>query len=281
LFLLTTTLLGACLITVFILGYENKDLKERLYPIQRDNPIWMEYISTNSPNMIVLGDYFFMFEPHQKEDRRIFLRDNRVNNIDDYNSKFSTFARPWQPLEFTYMAEATVFSMVDIIPILKINNQPIATKQSSEINWADLNQNNIIFTGTIKGIGELEKLLPNFQIQIKRDSLYQFERLDDSGNVVEIYPLPRKLPNEMMTDYAFVGKIKGPGNHPVMIIMSGDDVGISSAVKTVTSPDLVNELQTQFPDVSLEPPFYFEMVLKVEGLRRSYFNHEIVYFKAH
>ena len=199
--------------------------------------------------------------------------------MEDYNSRISSFYRPWEPLEFTYLREATAISMMDILPILKMRYDQIVVKQSSELEWTDFDQYNIIFSGTIKCINELEKLLPNFHIQVERDSVYQLQRLDEEGEVAEIYTLPRSDQNNMMTDYAYVGKIKGPGHHTVMFITSGDDVGLRSAVKTVTSPDFQNELNQQFPDISFESPFYFEMIMKVEGLRRTGFNDEIVYFK--
>jgi hypothetical protein len=279
LFFILTALFGISLSALVYLYLQNRELKARFYPVQNDNPVWKEFISSDIPIMILLGDHFFMYEMHEEENRRIFIRDSRINSLEDYNSKNPSFYRPWKPLEFTYLREATAISMMDILPILKMRDQQIVVKQSSELEWTDFDQYNIIFAGTIKCINELEKLLPNFHIRVERDSVYQLQRLDDSGNVAEIYTLPRSDQNNMMTDYAYVGKIKGPGNHTVMFITSGDDVGLRSAVKTVTSPDFQHDLNQQFPDIAFESPFYFEMIMKVEGLRRTGFNYEIVYFK--
>lgn len=279
LFFILAALFGISVTALVYLFLQNRELKERFYPVQRDNPVWKEFISSDIPTMILLGDHFFMYEMHENENRRIFIRDSRVNSMEDYNSRISSFSRPFEPLEFTYLREATAISMMDIIPILKIRDQQIVVKQSSEIEWTDFDQYNIIFSGTVKCINKLEKLLPSFNIRVERDSVYQLLRLDESGDVAEIYTLPRSDQNNMMTDYAYVGKIKGPGNHSVMFITSGDDVGLRSAVKTVTSPDFQHDLSRQFPDIAFESPFYFEMIMKVEGLRRTGFNHEIVYFK--
>jgi hypothetical protein len=279
LFLILAALFGISVMALVLLFLQNRALKERFYPVKKDNRVWKEYISSDIPTMIVLGDHFFMYEMHERENRRIFIRDSRVNSMEEYNSRISSFYRPWKPLEFTYLREATAISIMDILPILKMRDQPIVVKQSSELEWTDFDQFNIIFCGTVKCINELEKLLPSFHIRVERDSVYQLQRLDDSGEVAEIYTLPRSDQNNMMTDYAYVGKIKGPGNHTVMFITSGDDVGLSSAVKTVTSPDFKNYLNQQFPDISFESPFYFEMIMKVEGLRRTGFNYKIIYFK--
>jgi hypothetical protein len=258
---------------------KNRELEKRFFPVESDNAIWHEFISSGIPPMIVMGDHFFMYEMHEKEKRRIFIRDTRVNSLEEYNSKSSTMLRPWQPLEFTYLTEATAISMTEILPVLMMNPQKTVVKQASQLIWADFNQFNIIFTGTVKCTFELQKLLPNFHIQVERDSVYQLQRLDDRGDVVEIYPLPRSGPNNMITDYAYVGKIRGPGNHAVMIITSGDDVGLNYAVKTLVSPDFTNKLKQQYPGISSESPFYFEMILKVEGVRRTEFKSEIVFFR--
>ena len=75
------------------------------------------------------------------------------------------------------------------------------------------------------------------------------------------------------------GKIKGPGNNTVLLIASGDEVGLAQAVKTVTSPDFLDDLKSQFSDISFENPFYFEMILKTEGFGRTGFTSDIIYFK--
>jgi hypothetical protein len=114
---------------------------------------------------------------------------------------------------------------------------------------------------------------------VERDSVYQLQRLDEEGNVAETYSLPRTDAGEMMTDYSFVGKIRGASGNTLMVIASGEDVGLINAVRTITSPDFGSFLQESYPETSFQTPFYFEMFLRTNGVRNTDFGHEIVYFR--
>ncbi len=78
------------LLVFFILGAaylytENRSLKSQFYPIKKDNPIWSEFINSEVPTSLVLGDYFFMYE--MQDNRRIFVRDARVNSMEEFDEK--------------------------------------------------------------------------------------------------------------------------------------------------------------------------------------------------
>jgi hypothetical protein len=274
LFLAIISILG-----VIFLLFQNKNLKTDLYPVTKNNPIWYEYTHSGIPNMLVIGDYFFMYEMHEKENRRVFIRDSRINNLEEYEENSPNFYSDWLPLEFTYLRKGVAISSLTVVPILKMSDQEVLIKQSSELLWEDFDMSNLVYTGTIKGFNILEKLLPDFHIQVQRDSVYQIQRLDESGEVAETYGLPRSDQDSRMTDFAYIGKIRGPGNHSVMIIASGDEVGLVNAVELVTSSDFEDYVHEKYPDVIFEPPFYFEMVIKTVGFRRTGFTNEIVYFE--
>ncbi len=273
-FLLIISIFG-----VMFLLFQNMNLKTDLYPVTKNNPIWYEYTHSGIPNMLVIGDYFFMYELHEIENRRIFIRDSRINNLEEYEKKSPFFYSDWLPLEFTYLRKGVAISSLYVVPILKMSEQEVLIKQSSELIWEDFDQSNLVYTGTIKGFNKLEKLLPDFHIQIQRDSVYHIQRLNESGKVADTYILPRSDQNSRMTDYSYIGKIRGSGNHTVMIIASGDEVGLVNAVELVTSPDFKDYVMEYYPDVIYQTPFYFEMILKTVGFRRTGFTNEIVYFK--
>ncbi|MFO7669072.1 MAG: hypothetical protein R6W31_05385 [Bacteroidales bacterium] len=264
---------------LIMLFMRNREFAEQFHPVDPDNPLWYEYIHSDIPNMILLGDYFFMIEMLEGENRGIYLRDSRINSMEEYEARRPGFKRDWLPLDFTYLRESVAMMIFDILPILRMGDQPVKAKQSSELLWEDFDQANIIFAGTIKSLNKLEKILPNFNIRVERDSVYQLQRLDEEGNVAETYSLPRSDLNDMMTDYAFVGKIRGANGNTIMIIASGDDVGLTNAVQTISSADFGTYLQESHPEISFNTPFYFEMFLRTQGVRKTDFSHEIVYFK--
>jgi len=276
---LLSLVLVASSVAFILLFLNNRELREQFYPVDPDNPLWYEYIHSDIPNMILLGDYFFMYEELEGENRGIYLRDSRINSIEEYEAKRPGFKRDWLPLEFTYLREGVALMILDILPILKMGDQPVKAKQSSDLAWEDFDESNMIFAGTIKSFNRLEKILPNFNIRVERDSVYQLQRLDEEGNVAETYSLPRTDAGEMMTDYSFVGKIRGASGNTLMVIASGEDVGLINAVRTITSPEFGSFLQESYPETSFQTPFYFEMFLRTNGVRNTDFGHEIVYFR--
>jgi len=272
-------LLVVSLTALILLLLRNRALREQFHPVDPDNALWYEYIHSEIPNMILLGDYFFMIEHLEGEDRGIYLRDSRINNMAEYEARRPGFKRDWVPLQFTYLREGAALMILDILPILRMGKQPVMAKQSSDLKWEDFDQSNIVFGGTIKSFNELETILPNFNLRVERDSVYQLQRLDDEGNVAETYSLPRLRVDELMTDYAFVGKIRGASGNTIMIIASGEEVGLSNAVQTITSPDFGTYLQESHPEASFRTPFYFDMFLRSQGVGKTDFNYEIVYFR--
>jgi hypothetical protein len=266
------------LIIISYLLYQNYLMKSRANPVSKKNPIWYEFINSDKPNAFIVGDYFFMSEKHETDPRRIFIRDPRVNSRAEYDLKNASFYRDWRPLEFSYFRQSILLSAISIVPILRMNNQNVQIIQSSDLKWNDFSHSNMVYAGTIKSLNELEKLLPNFNIRIEKDSVYQIQRLSDEGEVAEVYALPRLNPKFVSTDYTYIGKIKGPGGHPVMIITSGDEVGLSTAVDLITNPDILGYIREYDPEISFRNPFYFDMVIRTRGLRSTGFNHEIVYF---
>ena len=270
------------LLFFFIIGAvwlftENRKLKNQFHSVKSDNHIWSEFINSEVPVTFVLGDYFFMYEII--DNRRIFVRDPRINSIEEYDAKIGPSEKAWFPLEFSYMPTSMATSSMDILRILNTNDQDIQTKISSELEWNDFNQSNIIYSGHFKSFYIIRRLLPSFHFQVQIDTAYVLQRLDSVGDVLESYEITRADMGDFMTDYSFIGKIKGPGDNAVMLIASGDEVGLTQAMKLLSSPGFQDDIETQFGEISHKDPFYFEMILKTEGFSHTGFNSEIVYYK--
>ena len=257
---------------------ENGSLKSQFYPVKKDNPIWYEFINSEVPTSLVLGDCFFMYEI--LDNRRIFIRDPRVNNINEFDEKIRPVNNDWNPLEFTYLTSSMATGTLKLIRILNIRNQETQIKLASELEWNDFNQANIIYTGHFKTMFLINRLSPQFHFQVQNDSAYVLHRLDNAGDVIESFELPRSNDQgTFTTDYSFIGKTKGPGNNTVILIASGEEVGIAQSIKMLSSPGFQDDLEAQYGEISIKDPFYFEMILKTEGFRQTGFNSEIVYYK--
>jgi len=270
------------LLLFFIIGSvylftENRNLKSQFHPVEQDNPIWSDFINTEVPNILVLGDYFFMYEMHNN--RRIFVRDARVNSIQDFEEKIRPDNRNLNPLEYTYSPPSAAISSSEIGRVLNMRTEKYQTKLASELEWDDFNQANIIYTGQYKSLFLINQLLPQFHFQYKIDSTYMLYRTDNAGEVLESYEISRVQMGAFITDYSFISKIKGPGNNAVLLIASGDEVGLSQSIDLILSADFQDDIETKFDGISFNEPFYFEMILKTEGFSHTGFSSEIVYFK--
>lgn len=276
--IISASILLLLLVVILLLAAQNKKLKDKFHPVSTNNPVWYEYINSDIPNCLVLGNYFFMYKPYK--DYRLFIRDPRVNSIDEYYKNVKGVNEDWMPLEFSFVLPSVASQLLQISPLLNMSSNPLKISLSSEFKSIDFNENNVIYIGTYKSLYVFNQILPLFRVNIINDSIgYNLERLDSDGNIIESFMLPRVFQDNYYTDYSYIGKIKGPGNKTVLIISGGDNVGVTEAMKTILSKDFVSQIKEHMGNSDIELPFYFQMILKTEGLSETGFKHEIVFFE--
>jgi hypothetical protein len=273
-FILITVIFFSIILYLF---YENYSLRKKFHPLKTNNPVWNEFINAKKPNYLALGDYFFMYKPYKQY--RLFIRDPRINSFDEYTKK-NSIEQDLLPLEFSYLLPSVATQIIEIMPVLNMSDNPVKYLLSSEISSSDFNKNNVIYIGSYKSLYILEQLLPLFNLKIINDSIgYTLKRLDNDGNIIQSYELPRVFQDNYYTDYSYIGKIKGPGDNTIMIISGGDNIGITEAMKIVISKNFENLIQEYDTKIKYKSPFYFHMIIKTEGLKETGFNHEIVFFE--
>ena len=268
--------LFVALLVIAVLYWQNYQLRGKYHPVESDNIIWGDFINGKSPNLLVIGDYFFMYENYNNY--RIFIRDPRTNSLADFKINQTELDENWEPSEFSYIPSTLATTTSDITPVLKMAGQPISVANASELQWDDFNKNNIIYTGTYKAMYIIGDLLKQFNFKVDVDSSYCLLQTDSTGVVVKKYELPRVKQGKYHVDYSFLGKVKGPGNKDILIIASGDNVGLSKVVKIITSNEFSSEIQTYLGKSVKDKSIHFEMIIKTEGFRSTGFKYEVVYF---
>lgn len=276
-----TVLLALLLILLSgITGYllnENIDSGESI-----TNPLWPEFFDQiDNPTLLVIGDYFFI-SGSEEIDHSTFLRSGRINNPDAFADSVESNPSLWgshRALSHTYLGRGSVYSLVELFPVLhKIPNQ-IRLKLASELTWEDINSHNMIFIGAVKQLYIIENLLSRIHLEY---NLYP-PRL--------IYREEGKQPKEFtcaiwsgnegdyQEDYAVISRLKGPNDHNILLISGFSEASLIEGTKTCANPDLVTLLEDRFPINGL--PQQFVMILRIEGFPREQvtFQKEIVFFQ--
>ncbi len=247
--------------------------------------IWSEFLQNDKPILLVLGDYYFLFEYSQEIDQRLFIRDPKINSnqdLDIYLEKYPNKKDVLFPLEFSYLRPSSALSLIQILPILEKSENEIITKLASELVWSDIENSNVIYIGPIKNMNILRKLLEKLNLSFKSNPLdSDHSRLylhDDSGKIQNIFEPTSKNQEESYRDFGIISKIRSSKNSVIMFIVGFDELAIMKAVRMVTDPNFETLLKNDFVKDEIQSPFYFNMIFGVEGFRRTDLSYEVKHF---
>jgi len=247
--------------------------------------IWSEFLQNDKPILLVLGDYYFLFEYSQEIDQRLFIRDPKINSnqdLDIYLEKYPNKKDVLFPLEFSYLRPSSALSLIQILPILEKSENEIITKLASELVWSDIENSNVIYIGPIKNMNILRKLLEKLNLSFKSNPLdSDHSRLylhDDSGKIQNIFEPTSKNQEESYRDFGIISKIRSSKNSVIMFIIGFDELAIMKAVRMVTDPNFETLLKNDFVKDEIQSPFYFNMIFGVEGFRRTDLSYEVKHF---
>ncbi len=270
----------ACVILLFIVvefGYNGKTpLLVNPTPV---NPIWKEFVENNNqPTLIVLGDYLVLSEKG-KTSGRTFLRDPNINSEGELRE--STKAEPnkykgYVISDVTYVGAATSLGLWHIMKVLVNSPKPISVKLSSELKWDDFDNNNIIYIGTLKTLGEFDTLFSrtNLHYSLRPNGLAIRDMRTDS---LLSFPLDWRGGN-YQKDYSVLVKLRGSKNNSIVFLTGFSEVGVMESVKASVDPALVSRINKFSPLSIDQSPFLFELVSETEGVRHTVFRSEIKYF---
>jgi hypothetical protein len=275
-----TILIGSFII-VFIVGFLSASLFTGKPPANKtkNNPIWNEFVKPNGrPTLILLGDYFFLFErPLQDQTLGRFIRDLRINSPEDFKQLVRSdpaFAKLYVPGNFTYLRPSASWGLNYILPILQNSPNKYSLKLASQFTMDDAKTNNIVFIGSFKNLYNLQKILHLFKIDYKlspagfhivgADSSRFFSPGDFKGGNYE-------------KDYAITAKAQGPEECTMMLLMGFAETGIIEAAKFVSDPE-TSQKYFSGSESAYNP--YFTAVIETEGINQSIMKTHIQYFSG-
>jgi len=274
-----TTICLLIIITFIWIKYERINKKIEIFP--RENPIWAEILEETRPTLVILGDYFFMYMDRNGDNPRFNVRDPRINSLEEYHEysiKNPDSKENLKPLAHSYLRPSAVWGFMELLPILKSMKSSFLVKQASEVDWADISSNNVIFIGTFKQMYILKTFLDKLHVKfsIYPNHLYLYNK---NGEEVQKFVSKIISATRQYNDVSLLAKIQGPNNNTIVFITGFQEGGVINGSKAISDPDFPKKLFKDY-DKELQNPFIFRTVLKVEGFRRTELNSNIEYFET-
>ena len=266
---------------IFYLWNEKEQIKNNYQIVKQDNPIWAEFLSSDKPIIIVLGDYFFLYQSRETSSYKAYIRYGEINSINDYNQYIKIHPEIDNkifPLNFTYLRPSISLSLTEILPIIKSSSNDITVKLASELTWSDIDNHNIIYIGSFKTTYILNEILNsnNIDIQVRPPKLI-ISSSDQESQSTFVADLPDQ--GQRHLDYGLLVKTKSSADNIIMFVLGFDEVGIMASTKKLTDPDLITVLESDYQNNNIQKPFYFKLVLETQGFRRTEFTSDIKYFE--
>lgn len=263
------------------LWIHDQNLENRLnrYAIvDKADPIWKDYLQSDLPILIAVGDHFFFNEYTDTYENLLAIRDGKINSIEDlrdFNARHPD--RKIQPADEPYFPYHSIWSLPPVLSLLySVNEKPILRK-SSAVSPQMLNEYNIVFVGSIKTLYTLKHI-------ILTNSHFRFEI---SPHMVEYIPpdttsaksfktsLHSPGPNE---DLVLALKLPGPVGNSIIIIASYHSLGAPEIANYLTNPETRKELEKKFQEKFNNMPQYFELLFRVTGIDKTAYNTELLIY---
>jgi len=276
-YFLLLVLLLICLIYVFFQNLSLRNRLEKFEFIQVNDPIWHNYLQSELPILIAVGNHFFFTEYSEDYENLLAIRDGDINTLEElreFNAKHPN--RRIQPADEPYFPYHSIWSLPPILSILYSANQIPILRRSSSLSTQILGEYNIIYIGSIKTLYILKHTLQksNFRFEI---SPHQIQYLNPDTSSTQIFKtsLHSPGPNE---DLVLALKLPGPADNSIFIIASYHSLGAPEIANFLIDSDTRIEVQKKFEQKFNKMPDYFEILFRVTGIDKTAYNTEILIF---
>ena len=274
------------LITIIFLSNQYFSSSPKIESQFSNNPVWAEFVNSSKPTILVFGDYYFLYEFDEKIYNRLFIRNTKINSLDDLNNYVERYPEKKNklfPLEFTYLRPSSSFSLLHILPLFNSSSVKMIPKLASELTWSDIENSNLIYIGPFKNMHILDKLLEKLNLSFNSNPFSKGHSTlylnDEDGNVLSEFEATSKSQEESYLDFGVLAKFKGSKDNTIMFILGFDELAIMSAVTTITDTNY-EAIKNNDPDkTEIKQPYYFNMIFETEGFRRTNLSYKVRYFK--
>jgi len=260
-----------------ILYFSQRRTMLKLKKTSENNYFWSDFIKSDKPLLIVLGNYFMMERIHPSDSSHSFIRNPAVNTPEEFlafRDQNPELKEQMKTFGMSYFGEEIPWCLMKIIEVFNGTSKKIDLKYSSELVLNDLREKDIVFFGDFSTINILKSFLnqTHYKFKISPPTIYYLENNIDTAEIISIV---NPSGTDFQNDYSIIAKINGYKDNKIMLFLSFSPFGKTEAIYKLTDPSFIDELNK----ISIERPVYWDMLFKVSGLGTSGFYYEILRFK--
>jgi len=243
--------------------------------IDKADPLWSDYLQSELPVLIAVGDHFFFNELNDNYGEVIAIRHGEINSPEDFEEFKSKhpdthFERTPEP----YFPYHSIWSLPPILSLLNSVNQEPILRKSSSLSPQMLDEYNMIFVGSIKTLYILKHTLDksNFRFEISPHKIF-YTTPDSNSTKLFNTSLHSPGPND---DLVLALKLPGPKKNFIFIIASFHSLGAPEIATYLTEESTRLYLEQLLQEKYGEVPKYFEILFRVTGIDKTAYNTEIL-----
>lgn len=245
----------------------------------KKNPVWTDYLNSDFPTCITLGDPYFFRAASDSLDEGIVVRDITINSAEDLlkskEDRFFSKNMKIKALDYPYLSTNNVRPLPAIISIFAKANKDIRLQTLSETNIEDVKRNNQIFIGNINSFGFFNKFLEKTSIRLHTNPREIIIEKNETDSLV--LKVPEKVKGYYV-DYAFMAKIPGVNNTILSLMGDFHASGIMGLSNFMTDKTSIANFEKNTIDNYGKFPEFFEIVVKVTSYNYHDFKTEVIYF---
>lgn len=245
--------------------------------IEKDDPIWGNYLQSRLPVLIVSGDHYLFNEYSEEFQQTISIRHPKINSPEDFEAL--QLAHPdlkLEPTEEPYFPYHSIWSIPPILSLFFSANEKPILRKSSSLSPQMLDEYNIIFLGSIKTLYILKHILSKSHIgfQISPHKITYLPTDSTASRSFET-SLHSTGPND---DLVVAAKLPGPAKNAIFIIASFHSLGAPEVAKYLVDPITRTKFEDLFISKFKKMPQYFEAVFHVTGIDKTAYNTEVLIY---
>jgi len=267
-----------CLVIATFLGIKYHHLQDQLQKYQQidsQDAFWKEYLHSDLPIMVVLGEHIFYTTYFEKFGRKLIVRDFDINSLEQLDSLKSVYPQyNIKRNDEPYFPYHSIWGIPAILNVLYSGHQKFIFRKSLDISPQILDEYNFIFIGSIKTLYTFKHTMikSHFNFGIS-PHVVTYTYPDSNKTISFSTSLHSQGLNE---DLVLVLKLPGPAGNTILIIASYHSLGAPEIAYYLTSPSKRSELENLFRKKYGHIPDYFEILFRVTGIDKIAYTSEIL-----
>jgi hypothetical protein len=254
-------------------------LQQSFQKASSNNAIWTEFINSEKPPLVLLGDYYFFSKRREDNSGNDLVRGHDINSIDDlekFNNNLSDGIPKLKPSRIQLFEKNNAFSIQHISNIFYSHHKKFYLRPASQLQPQDLLEYNIVYIGNFRFAGLLQKYFKTSTLKYQYDPTAKLFYSPESSDSTITYSKIGVV-NDFHTDYALIAKLPGPNGNSFLLIASFFSTGSTQAIKSLSTRADLAHIENKMKNELGHIPPYFEILLEVTGLDRVGFSSKIVF----